>query len=45
MEKKFIYEAPEVEQIELKLECNQTILSSTTGSPDIDGDENLGDIG
>lgn len=44
MEKKFIYEAPEVEQIKLKLESNQTILTST-GSPDIDGEENLGDIG
>lgn len=41
MKKKLLYEVPDAELIELKLE--QTIATSP-GDPDLEGDENLGDI-
>ena len=41
MKKKMMYEVPDVELIELRLE--QTIAASP-GSPDVDGDEEMGDI-
>ena len=41
MKKKLLYEVPDAELIELRLE--QTIATSP-GDPDLEGDENLGDI-
>ena len=43
MNKKMFYEAPDAELIELKLDSNQ-MNSGSLGSPDLDGDEDLGDI-
>ena len=43
MKKKLMYEVPDAELIELKLENNQMNVNSP-GSPDIEGDEELGYI-
>lgn len=44
MNKKMFYEAPDAELIELNLDNNQMDAASL-GSPDIEGDEKLDDLG
>lgn len=44
MKRKLFYEAPDAELIELHLENNQ-MQDTSTGSADLGGEEDLGDIG